>query len=465
MRVEGIMPSRSPKALLDAMQDLIRFKTIKVNVRGSQLGVSSYTREIYLDLDSLSEALEEPALQSDGPILKDARLQIAEAASSDTTWVIATDDVPSNRLARIVFEESVRAGARMQPANIISARDFIRSSADDRPDLGSGEIVVVAGAIATGRTLLLLCELLRYHHLGKIRYIALFARGETDRAWQRLQSTLRFGPGGRNHHQFSEPRHIELPTDRRGVKTPWESEISFWSEWVLSSPARLKDVTEADRLLVASRTYQIQHRDLRPAKSSDPSFEEGEGIRDRLFLAGYPSPDLAANPELPHHLRLQSGFSFWNFGYEDLLPVQADVFATFSAAFNWMRNRHGANAPLFDQTHNRTVVDPDDFFRYSDAVGQSSILRAANPVELNYSSDANKSAQMVSVLESLARKPESKGGNALPEFLLALAMGKLRLHSEDFQSAIELVSSLTFGVSPSTDLLLRILKAKVTPDT
>ena len=67
------------------MKDLVRFKTIRVNVRGSQLAIPTYTREVFLRLDRLSEELERSPSTEEGPVLTGARKRLDAAATKDTS--------------------------------------------------------------------------------------------------------------------------------------------------------------------------------------------------------------------------------------------------------------------------------------------------------------------------------------------------------------------------------------------
>ncbi|SFG35652.1 hypothetical protein SAMN05518801_1191 [Novosphingobium sp. CF614] len=81
------------------------------------------------------------------------------------------------------------------------------------------------------------------------------------------------------------------------------------------------------------------------------------------------------------------------------------------------------------QTH--TVLSVETFSRYNDGVIQASFLRAALPIELNYQDTPTESRLMLDLLRQMIRYRDRQQGEALAEFLLALACGRLRLVRDD----------------------------------
>jgi hypothetical protein len=417
-KIVGVKPAYGPSGLLADMRDLIKYEAVRVNVRLA--GDAGYTREIFLDLSELARALEAKPLKTDGSVVVGARARLLEAASRDNAWIIHVDDDASIRMSETIRMESNRRGAKIASANVLSANEFLYEN--KRPTMGNGTVVVVAGAVASGRVLELLSEVLRTAHSGGlIHYVILFARAGSEDSWNRTKSNLEFGEGKPHRHRLSAPEHIELQPLRKDIPTSWELETEFW-EMVRSEIDVIPTAYRGEALaLIDARCAQITYYEsLAP--------DSPRGLRNTLFLAGGGSEMLATNPDDEWHLRLSPNFSFWKFRYASLNPVQSDVYVTFSATLNRMRNRQGTTAARLEQSHDRTCIDPTDFGRYSDGVAQAALLRAARPIELDYSSDYELSAAFLTVIERLLFKPQSESGNALPEFLLAMAMGKLRLH-------------------------------------
>lgn len=418
-KIAQVKPSHAPASLSKDLQDLVQHSAIRVNARQDlEMG---YTREVFLDLESLSTAMEAGPAKSDGSVISGARKRLLGASSKSVSWIIHTDDEPSQAMARMVLSQSVKKRSKITEANIVSAHHLLYEN--QRPAMGVGTVVVVAGAVASGRTLDLLSEFLRSAHpRSTIHWVILFARGSDEPTWSKAMSNWRYGERNPNRHILEEPPHIELAPLRKDVKTPWEQESDFWNS-ILDLLPGLEDEEKraARRGLITRRLEQIEYFE---------SMEESatQGLRDTLFLSGLGSETLATHRGAQHHLELQPNFAFWNFGYPESGVGQADVYITFSAVLNRMRNATKTTSEVIDQRHDRTCIDPSDFTRYSDGVAQAALLRAAQPIELDYSNDFELSAALYTILEALVLKPSSPGGNALPEFLLAIAMLKLRLH-------------------------------------
>jgi hypothetical protein len=93
----------------------------------------------------------------------------------------------------------------------------------------------------------------------------------------------------------------------------------------------------------------------------------------------------------------------------------------------------GEEDSLFQQEHLRKVLSPRCFDRFNDGVIQASLLRAALLPELDYSIDENLSKEMYHVLDFIFRAKDVNAGEAYREFLIALALGRLRLRVADME--------------------------------
>jgi len=80
------------------------------------------------------------------------------------------------------------------------------------------------------------------------------------------------------------------------------------------------------------------------------------------------------------------------------------------------------------------VLSPRCFDRFNDGVIQASILRAAHPAELDYSIDEKLSRDMWHVLDTIFSANSTQAGEAALEFLLALAMKRLKLETKDLET-------------------------------
>ena len=84
-----------------------------------------------------------------------------------------------------------------------------------------------------------------------------------------------------------------------------------------------------------------------------------------------------------------------------------------------------------------TVLSSEAFARYNDGVIQAALLRAAIPVELDYSDAPEQSRLMRDLLQEMVTKSNRQQGEALGEFLLAITLDRLRLAQSDLQAMID----------------------------
>ncbi|WP_194724052.1 hypothetical protein [Noviherbaspirillum malthae] len=143
---------------------------------------------------------------------------------------------------------------------------------------------------------------------------------------------------------------------------------------------------------------------------------------------------------------------------------QADIFVVVSALLNNLRLMEQGDTLRSSQYQHR-ILAPGNFVRFNDGIIQAALLRAARGSELNYvATDTERhSADMADHIEEMIRKASAQEGEALTEFILAIAMGTLRLADRDLESVISTVCSSAERVPPVVFLLARAIKAKVLP--
>jgi hypothetical protein len=147
---------------------------------------------------------------------------------------------------------------------------------------------------------------------------------------------------------------------------------------------------------------------------------DAQGMSDGLFWGKFDDTPLVLRPE----------FAFFDFDLERT-PSQADVYFTILAVLHGLRSDPHAPESLFQHEYLRRVLSPRCFDRFNDGVIQASILRAAHPVELDYSIDGKLSNDMWQVLDTIFDSRTTQAGEATLEFLLALALKRLKLESAD----------------------------------
>jgi hypothetical protein len=165
---------------------------------------------------------------------------------------------------------------------------------------------------------------------------------------------------------------------------------------------------------------------------------------------------------------LRPGFAFWDPGYV-AQACQPEVLATVAVLLQ--RAREERKLPeerrLASSTFRQVVLDPENFSRFNDGVLQAALLRNAYASELDYRSDHAASDFMKSlILRALARSTE-QAGEALLEFVLAIAVRRLQLsdvHLRELLDELRRVSGQPRAIQDAIAFLLASKgKAKIAP--
>jgi hypothetical protein len=89
----------------------------------------------------------------------------------------------------------------------------------------------------------------------------------------------------------------------------------------------------------------------------------------------------------------------------------------------------------------RNLIDPHNFSRFNDGVIQASILRSASADELAFAIDNSSSQEIYNTLETMITYYEQEQGEALLEFLYAIAIKKLTLSRSHLVDILSLINS------------------------
>lgn len=287
-------------------------------------------------------------------------------------------------------------------------------------------VIVVAGAITSGRKLLSVSRKLRnLRECSTITYFVGFSKLPTKDAMDQLKKDLEQGG-----HQFVLVRDCSMPRVKKDTYTAWSSEIDFWRPFKSEDPMGVAEIEPPD------------HFSLREAHLLNENFTAND-----LFLTD------------PHRnaLKLRPAFAFWSgLDLDTNKASQADVFWTVQAVLHDLRIKSQEKG--LATTYHTTLISPVCFDRFNDGVIQACLLRAARPVELDYSIDENFSRQMTDIILSILKNFDNSQGEGALEFLLALASGRLRLLKTNLQEIVNLLMDhsnelLSFFNAPLAKLL------------
>ena len=299
------------------------------------------------------------------------------------------DDEQSKILADTIFEVASRHGRQLDPVARLSMSDLESGQRSwDQP----GSPIIVTGAVAGRGTQLLAASraLRRFAPDSHRVFLAPATIGLSARSIDLLRSNLK-----QPTHQFETL--FELIIDREACAYSWKDE----------------------RLLLSD----LDRGDLPKEAEERLSSLNGnpDGRINGLFLE---SP--------AGEIRLRDNFAFWPEGTPCTEASHADVFTTICVVMAHLRtDAVSLEQRLINDAQTHTVLSVETFSRYNDGIIQASFLRAALPIELNYQDSPAESRLMLDLLRQMIRYRDRQQGEALAEFLLALASGRLLLMKDD----------------------------------
>ncbi|MDT6942482.1 hypothetical protein RI570_20735 [Brucella pseudogrignonensis] len=337
--------------------------------------IANGRRAIWIDVEKL--------------ILTDAfkkwvRTLVATSIPASTRAIIHFDDDPSSTmLASTIRDEVVAQGGRLAECRSLTLKEIESGEKDWQVD--ESPVLVVGGATGHGAEFLMASRALRKYASASHRiYITTAAMPSSPGFSSALKSNLE-QPTHRFHKWF------DIFVDRERLAESWKKERAL--------------LVEDDSL-----PNELEKR-LTALDSSD-------GLIDNLFLDG---PD--------GKLDLRDNFAFWPPSVDCSKSTQADVFTTIAAIVANIRS--GPNTPqserLINDAYNHCVIAAETFFRFNDGIIQAAFLRASLPIELDYRDapiESERLAELVGRMVDLQHLPH---GEALSEFLLALALQRLKL--------------------------------------
>ena len=281
----------------------------------------------------------------------------------------------------------------------------------------TGSVLVVASCITTGKKLLQISRLMRkFDNLNLIYFIGIF-RPVNESFGNDLINDLKKGKNKSDERPFIAVETLNTSIIQQ--KTSWALETTFIEKL-------LGDIDDDSKL------YKFFNERVDLLRNNKRS----RGLSNDLFLNKIDNTPLY----------LRKSFAFWKFNYQEEDVNQSEVYFTISSIVNNLENREINTHPSFKQTNYvRNLLSPRNFHRFNDGIIQASLLRAARNEELNYSCSKKISADMLMLLKTFLKSVDEYQGEAILEFLYALAIGKLRLSKEHYN---ELIIELNIHPNP-----------------
>lgn len=263
---------------------------------------------------------------------------------------------------------------------------------------GGGTILVCAAVVGSGRALTSVSrDLRKVTGTFDTRYFVAAAHPESSTTWNMLTKTLeRVSPTDTSTltQIWRLPREPRFPD----AKSPWAREQATLTKvgtWISTHPEYLD-------LLPALET-----RVLRLGKLNSDILFEG--------AAGDISP-------------VNANFALWPFDWTKhptgATPTHAEIYATVAHLLYESRRRSPRmESRSITARRHGYALHPAVFDRFNDPLIQAAFLRAAEPGELHYTTDADASRAVADLLWFVLSNVGVEAGDAAYEFLLALCEG------------------------------------------
>lgn len=427
--------------LSDFMNDFVGHGAIRV---GTSHGASpGESRSVDV---RLADALQD----SESPIRARVVRELKLALPGHIRWIVTLSDPDSNAVAEIAKELCDLAGLNTA---IIGATEL-----DEKTELSGGHAFVVAGTVASGRSLLNISRQLRYLHKDHIHYFIVCARPRGSASWKSFKSDLQYGERP-SYYPLRSIWTVDNEPDRRDQNS-WALELEL---------LRRADASLRREPSNGERAPELASLETRMSELTRTSED------DSAPLTLFPTPSYGVSDD---ELQLNPNFAFWRFQFKDLdrfadgrNPSQAEVFFTMSAVLHAFRYSKEGRYALFGIPGHGYVLDPMNFGRFNDPIIQGSILRAARGMELDYSSHEETSAIMTDqIVDILAARDDLGKGGAATEFALAIARGvttptspgALRLAPADLERVLAFADEVDHATSPLLSALLQYTKLSTT---
>jgi hypothetical protein len=337
--------------------------------------IANSRRAIWIDVEKLVQTIA---------FKKWVRTLVATSIPASTRAIVHFDDDPSSQtLASAITEEVKAQGGQLVECRNLALKD-IESGVKDW-EVCEAPVVVVGGATGHGGEFLMASRALRKFASGSHRiYVTTAAMPSSPAFSSALKSNLQ-QPSHKLHKWF------DILIDRERLAESWQAER---------------------RLLVED--------DSLPAELEKRlgDLDNSDGLIDNLFLEGRGGK-----------LKLRDNFAFWPRTVNCSAASQADVFTTIAAIVANIRSGEDTmqSERLLNDAYNHCVIAAETFFRFNDGIIQAAFIRASLPIELDYRDAPIESERMADLVGRMVDLQHLPHGEALSEFLLSLALQRLKL--------------------------------------
>lgn len=233
-----------------------------------------------------------------------------------------------------------------------------------------------------------------------------------------LKANLKHGTYGGENSSFIEVETVNCTNS--SIDNPWQREVQFLKE-------KIPNIDNKNLLkFFHERISQIE----------EAYSNEKKGMHCNLFL-----PRLLNNGKF-EELKIRRNSAFYSKDNYSKHVSQSDVYFNIAFVLNRLRNSEDNSHNLKQSAYVRNLLSPSNLNRFNDGIIQASILRSSTDAELNYSLDDSVSREMCSMLITTIKYWQQEQGEALLEFLLALASKKMKLVKSDTKEILNILEAI-----------------------
>ena len=316
----------------------------------------------------------------------------------------------AERAVELLQERSPGATVR-----VLDSQELDRPTEEMKSFFRTAGAVVVSPILGNGFVFKQISAALRVvQPKGPRLYIALAVLPESQARLSELQNDLKSNADESAYHFRSA---MELPIGKLDHDIDWYAESQVLNK-------AIQDCDEENIEVPESLRDRLQ------------GFREGNGLSGGLaFMSSYSGSYLAMSP----------GFLLWRsvdeLAGDDLSAGVLLTVAVFLEACRTGAIKETENS-LISGLFQQTLIAPANFTRFNDPAIQAALLRAAYKSELNFASSPDMSRDMQRLILRLMQLYDSPAAAALPEFILALIMGRVALTKEHMDEVLQEAQNL-----------------------
>jgi hypothetical protein len=278
---------------------------------------------------------------------------------------------------------------------------------------GAGALVLFGLLIDHGRARQINATLRSTLPKGNVAYVSALTVSESPEQHASLSIFLTYGEHGRDTFVFRSANELAFPINAQG-NSAWEQEYDLLSR-VCTGPS------------VPSR---LQGR---------KQFIENRTCSDSNLFLTREGDDLSIKNDFVY---LSTSDNVSAISQSDILVVVGNVLASarcHDRTIGPVRNPT-IEPEMRSSLYGHVLLCPENFRNYNDAILRAAFLRLATTAEMAYAADEACSEEMLEIIEDEILAWEQSSGSALPEFILALACGRLQLddrHMAQLQTSLK----------------------------